>query len=282
VSVEIQDKLGEISELKTDMATVKDYIQRLESVIDSKFEIIHACLQKQSDFVGEHTKKSTYENFESKVVDLKSEFSKASKKITEEVKEIEKNYTTYVEKLDKEISMLKNMTQKLQTKITDDNITPSERSENTGSDELVTLQTANRFHVVQSDKTETGLGDSQHNPTLNNSNDPNFAVIWIIGTSLTQDLIPKKMYLNKKVRVTTLQDKTITGARNYIKSGKVQSDKILLQAGSNDLESKSPDEVIQELEDLISELKRELPNSKLIIAELLPRFYKKTSSAGMG
>ena len=34
VSVENQDKLGEISELKTDMATVKDCIQRLESVID--------------------------------------------------------------------------------------------------------------------------------------------------------------------------------------------------------------------------------------------------------
>ena len=170
------------------------------------------------------------------------------------------------------------MKQKLQTKITDDNITPSERSENTGSDELVTLQTANRFHVVQSDKTETGLGDSHHNPTLSNAKDPNSADVWIIGTSITKDLIPKKMYLNKKVRVTTLQDKTITGARNYIKSGKVQSDKILLQVGSNDLESKTPEEVIQELEDLISELKRELPNSKLIIAELLPRFYKKTSS----
>ena len=37
------------------MTTLKDYIQRLESVIDSKFEKIHACLQKQSDFVGEHT-----------------------------------------------------------------------------------------------------------------------------------------------------------------------------------------------------------------------------------
>jgi hypothetical protein len=49
------------------------------------------------------------------------------------------------------------MTQKLQTKITDDNITPSKRNENTGSDELVTLQTANRFHVVQSEKTESGL-----------------------------------------------------------------------------------------------------------------------------
>ena len=71
VSVEIQDTLGEISQLKTDMATVKDYIQRLESVIDSK-EKIHACLQKQSDFVGEHTTKNTYENFESKVVDLRS------------------------------------------------------------------------------------------------------------------------------------------------------------------------------------------------------------------
>ena len=118
------------------------------------------------------------------------------------------------------------MTQKLQTKITDDNITPSEISENTGSDELVTLQTTNRFHVVQSDKTESGLGDSQLNTTLNNFKDPNFADVWIIGTSITKDLIPKKMYSNKKIRVTTLQDKTITGARNYVKDGKVQSDKI--------------------------------------------------------
>ena len=39
------------------MTTLKYYIQRLESVIDSKFEKIHACLQKQSDFVGEHTKR---------------------------------------------------------------------------------------------------------------------------------------------------------------------------------------------------------------------------------
>ena len=39
------------------MTTLKDSIQRLESVIDSKCEKIHACLQRQSDFVGEHTKK---------------------------------------------------------------------------------------------------------------------------------------------------------------------------------------------------------------------------------
>ena len=51
-----------------------------------------------------------------------------------------------------------------------------------------------------------------------------------------------------------------------------------MPVGSKDLESKTPDEVIQELEDLISELKRELSSSKLIIAEILPRFYKKTSS----
>ena len=63
------------------MTTLKDYIQRLESVIDSKFENILSCLQKQSDFVGEHThKKSTYENFESKVVDLKQNFLKHVKR----------------------------------------------------------------------------------------------------------------------------------------------------------------------------------------------------------
>jgi hypothetical protein len=63
------------------MARVKDNIQRLESVFDNKFEKIHVCLQNQSDFVGEHTqKKSIYENFESKVVDLRSEFSKQVKR----------------------------------------------------------------------------------------------------------------------------------------------------------------------------------------------------------
>ena len=90
------------------MATVKDYIQRLESAIDWKFEkSTLSSLQKQTGCVGEHTKKNTYENFESKVVDLKSECSKASKTMTEEVKEIETNYATHVEKLDKEISILK-------------------------------------------------------------------------------------------------------------------------------------------------------------------------------
>jgi hypothetical protein len=56
------------------MARVKDNIQRLESVFDSKFEKIHAGLQKHTQ------KKSIYENFESKVVDLRSEFSKQVKR----------------------------------------------------------------------------------------------------------------------------------------------------------------------------------------------------------
>ncbi|CAG2212207.1 unnamed protein product [Mytilus edulis] len=43
--------------------------------------------------------------------------------------------------------------------------------------------------------------------------------------------------------------------------------------GSNDLEQKTPDDVLQEVELLVRELKSTLPESTVVIGELLPRYY---------
>lgn len=273
VSAEIQDKLAEISTLKADVAIVKNSIQKLESVIDSRFDKIHACLQKQSEFMHERTKPNTTIDFENKVVELKSEFSKASKKISEEVEDIQKTYHTHAEKLDNEILVLKNITQELQHKTTDGKTSTDERSIKKSVISEENFPQSNRYETLE--KTEPNKTESDK--SINNTKDPNTTDVWIIGTSITKNLIPKKMYLNKKVRITTLQDKTISGAKNYIKSGKVQTDHILLQVGSNDLESNTPDEVMQYMEHLISEIKNRLPTSKILIAELLPRFYRNSN-----
>ena len=80
------------------------------------------------------------------------------------------------------------------------------------------------------------------------------------------------MYRNKLVRVTTLKDKTVNGAKNYIGTGKVQARNLLLQIGSNDLNKKSPNEVLHEIEDLINKCQSCIPGADIVIGEILPRF----------
>jgi hypothetical protein len=40
--------------------------------------------------------------------------------------------------------------------------------------------------------------------------------VWIVGTSVVKDLNPKLMYKNRKVRRTTLWDKTVAGAIDFV------------------------------------------------------------------
>ena len=81
------------------------------------------------------------------------------------------------------------------------------------------------------------------------------------------------MYKNKQVKITTLRDKTVEGATKFVKLGTVHAKNVLLQIGSNDLEQKTPDDVLQEVELLVRELKSTLPESTVVIGELLPRYY---------
>ncbi|CAC5391282.1 unnamed protein product [Mytilus coruscus] len=73
----------------------------------------------------------------------------------------------------------------------------------------------------------------------------------IIGSSIIKDLDGKRMYKHRKVKITTLHDKTVFGAIQYIKSFRDKAKHIMFQIGSNDIEQKTPDEVIQEIEELV-------------------------------
>ncbi|CAG2226232.1 unnamed protein product [Mytilus edulis] len=82
------------------------------------------------------------------------------------------------------------------------------------------------------------------------------------------------MYRNRAVKITTLYDKTIYGATQFLKSGKVKAKNVMFQIGSNDLDTKEAEEVLLEIEKLVDETKKILPKSTIVIGELLPRYYK--------
>ena len=94
-----------------------------------------------------------------------------------------------------------------------------------------------------------------------------------MGSSIVRDLKPKLIYKYKKTRVTTLRDKTIFGATEFLRLGKISTNVIAYQVGSNDLQEKSPEEAIREMESLILSTQKTLPKSQIVINELLPRFY---------
>jgi hypothetical protein len=62
--------------------------------------------------------------------------------------------------------------------------------------------------------------------------------------------------------VTTLLDKTVNGAKNYILTGKVKAKIILFQIGSNDLNKMSLSEVRHEIEDLVNTCQSQMPGAK--------------------
>lgn len=100
------------------------------------------------------------------------------------------------------------------------------------------------------------------------------AQFWIVGTSLVKDLRKSLLYRSKKTTITTLADKTIRGASDYLNSGKLSADNILYQVGSNDLEENDPLDVVAGIERLIINTKERFPSSQIIVSQLLPRFYQ--------
>ncbi|XP_063447952.1 probable basic-leucine zipper transcription factor E [Mytilus trossulus] len=98
--------------------------------------------------------------------------------------------------------------------------------------------------------------------------------LWIVGTSVVKDLKKTLMYRFKKVSITTLRDKTVQGAKEFLETGKINAKNILFQVGSNDLEAKQPTNVVEEIEQLIVDTKKSMPESQIIISQILPRFYR--------
>lgn len=98
--------------------------------------------------------------------------------------------------------------------------------------------------------------------------------LWIIGTSIVKDLRGRRMYRNKSVRITTLKDKTIYGATQLMKYGRMSAKHIMFQVGSNELENKEPDDIMEKLEKLVEVAREKVPHTDILFGEILPRFYK--------
>ena len=98
--------------------------------------------------------------------------------------------------------------------------------------------------------------------------------LWIIGTSIVKDLRGRRMHRNKSVRITTLKDKTIYGATQLMKYGRMFAKHIMFQVGSNELENKEPDDIMEKLEKLVEVAREKVPHTDILFGEILPRFYK--------
>ncbi|CAG2210045.1 unnamed protein product [Mytilus edulis] len=102
--------------------------------------------------------------------------------------------------------------------------------------------------------------------------------VLIIGTSVVKDLEPRKIYRNKQVKINTLKEKTIKGARSFIQSqsNKTPINNVVIQVGSNDLDLEdSIDQVIPPFMELLKETKESMPpDCNIFVGEILPRFYQ--------
>ncbi|CAG2188793.1 unnamed protein product [Mytilus edulis] len=93
----------------------------------------------------------------------------------------------------------------------------------------------------------------------------------IIGSSIIKDIDGKKLYKNRKVKIITLHDKTVFGAIQYIKSFRDKAKHSMFKIGSDDKEQKTPDEVIEEIEELVRVTQRYNPDAPITFGEILPR-----------
>ena len=118
------------------------------------------------------------------------------------------------------------------------------------------------------------LNHEEHHIPSNQIGGSNNTQLWIVGTSVVKDLKKSLMYRSQNVTITTLKDKTVRGAQEFLNSGKLSADNILYQVGSNDLEMKDPSEVVEEIERLIINTKELLPQCRIIISQILPRFLR--------
>ncbi|CAG2246638.1 unnamed protein product [Mytilus edulis] len=138
----------------------------------------------------------------------------------------------------------------------DNNYTPTERiSEKKNSEKNEPERSNNNI------KSYAGV----RNPTLRkeNSHHRDTYDLLIIGSSIIKDIDGKRLYKNRKVKVITLHDKTVFGAIQYIKSFRDKAKHIMFQIGSNDIEQKTPDEVIEEIEELVRVTQRYNPDATI-------------------
>lgn len=85
------------------------------------------------------------------------------------------------------------------------------------SDDKDEIDSNEDFPIIRKN-TNSVLYSEQNNPQERQNRRENNSEfdVWIVGTSVVKDLNPKLMYKNRKVRRTTLWDKTVAGAIDFV------------------------------------------------------------------
>ncbi|CAG2231847.1 unnamed protein product [Mytilus edulis] len=245
---------GELDEIiKTDQAKTKKKVEENKGeirqnkinieMLDSFVNEITSTVTRIADKANESLRNvETIGNKMTKLHDITIET------IKEEISKTQKQDKEEMEQKDIELEMEEKTREKRMRKNSNDNSSSLDTSNKT---QEIQAKTTNREH--QQDKEQD---------------------LWIIGSSIIKDINSRRMYRNRAVKITTLYDKTIYGATQFLKSGKVKTKNVMFQIGSNDLDTKEAEEVLLEIEKLVDETKKILPKSTIVIGELLPRYYK--------
>ena len=148
------------------------------------------------------------------------------------------------------------------------------------NDMQIDISTSNRFELLQDTgntsvkgiDTNSGEDDNSRNSSLseheqtsgrqnvNGSNSqpqdthPKNHQVLMLFDSHGNDLVANKMYKNKDIQIEVLgqSKKTINGAKEYLDNRRNKSEHILLCVGSNDLATKSVDNTIRDMQNLLS------------------------------
>ncbi|CAC5392778.1 unnamed protein product [Mytilus coruscus] len=265
-------------------------IKNIQKDLKSEISKVSALFQDKKSLtveISEDYMDKLNESLSQMATNLKLETNKISSQLTKDALEILKVSEENTKKI---ITAVNDNTDSESSDDEDSDSNPSSTEETFAKNKEKHIQTRESIenqlskHKDNVDKTtQDKFSDKQdYQPILNDKVSPfkqtdrNFDVdCWIIGTSVVKDLIARKIYRSKRVCITTLKEKTIRGAKAFIKTGKVSAANILLQVGSNDVDfDYDIENVAKEMRDLISFCKLSVPGSKILVGEALPRFYR--------
>ncbi|KAK6182741.1 hypothetical protein SNE40_010355 [Patella caerulea] len=109
--------------------------------------------------------------------------------------------------------------------------------------------------------------------TPSETSDPKLDIL-IIGSSIVRDVIPSR-FTQKKIKIVIPEPRNLKSAIDFIKTEKLEVEKVIILTGSNDVANKnvSQSHIENMLNDLIYTAQRTYPNSQIYLSEILPRCY---------
>ncbi|CAG2192101.1 unnamed protein product [Mytilus edulis] len=282
-------------ECKKDIDKIKETLHKMELLFIEKFQTIDKVNELANKLISIEMSNN---NMCHKITEMstitkgiKSEMIIISEKVEKEHKETrkltEKNISKAVDNITMETQ--KCIKEKCETILTTQDKNTAKILHSTEKiDETCLKEIIDKLEKSDKSKTKEKTELSEHkierieninrlNSSKSNEPQRNIDVL-IIGTSVVKDLEPRKIYRNKQVKINTLKEKTIKGARSFIQSqsNKTPINNVVIQVGSNDLDFEdSVDQVIPPFMELLKETKESMPpDCNIFVGEILPRFYQ--------